>query len=222
MFWQRFKVVLRPIYAAPLRRWRRKRRLKREQDRIRSEVRRAMQSERAVKIIVGAGQTHFQGWISTDMPAFDARDSDHWRDMFPAASIDRILAEHVFEHLTTEELAEFLDIAGLHLTPGGRIRIAVPDSYHPNPDYIRSVQPGGIGIGASDHKVLYTCDLIGNLMREQDFQFELLEYFDATGQFHQSAWSADDGFVGRSAKHDLRNAGGQLNYTSLIVDCWRQ
>ena len=156
------------------------------------------------------------------MPAFDVRNRDHWRELFPPASIDRMLAEHVFEHLTTDELAGFLDIAASYLAPGGRIRIAVPDGFHPNADYLRSVQPGGVGVGANDHKVLYTCDQIGAVMRKQGYQFELLEYFDAAGQFHQNAWSADDGFVGRSADHDERNAGGQLNYTSLIVDCWRQ
>ena len=216
------KRLLRPLYAPLLRHWRRKRRRLDEQRRIRDAVRRALQSESAVKIIIGAGQTRYKGWIATDMPAFDVRNSDHWRALFPPESIDRLLAEHVFEHLTSDELARFLGSAGQYLARGGRVRIAVPDGYHPSADYINSVRPGGIGVGAGDHKMLYTCDLIGEVMRKQDYQFELLEYFDAAGQFHQSEWSAADGFVGRSADHDARNADGQLNYTSLIVDCWRQ
>ena len=218
----RFKRLLRPIYAPLLRALRRRQQLARDQGRVRDEVRRALQSDNPVKIIMGAGQTRFEGWIATDMPAFDVRNSDHWRALFPPASIDRMLAEHVFEHLSTAELARFLHTAADYLSPGGRVRIAVPDGYHPNADYIKSVRPGGIGVGASDHKVLYTCDLIGELMRKQAYQFELLEYFDAEGQFHQREWSAEDGFVGRSADHDARNADGRLNYTSLIVDCWRQ
>jgi len=213
---------MRPIYAPLLRALRRRQQLARDQGRVRDEVRRALQSGSPVKIIIGAGQTQFEGWIATDMPAFDVRNSDHWRALFPPASIDRMLAEHVFEHLSTAELARFLHTAADYLSPGGRVRIAVPDGFHPNAEYIQNVQPGGIGVGASDHKVLYTCDLLGGLMREQGYQFELLEYFDAEGQFHQVEWSADDGFVGRSAEHDARNAGGQLHYTSLIVDCWRQ
>lgn len=175
-----------------------------------------------MKIIIGAGQTQMEGWIATDVPAFDARDGEHWGKLFPPASIDRMLAEHVFEHLTRAELAAFLDIAPQYLAPGGRVRIAVPDGYHPDSEYIKSVKPGGIGVGADDHKMLYTCDSISQLMREQGYQFELLEYFDADGQFHQSVWSADDGFVSRSADHDGRNADGRLSYTSLIVDCWPQ
>lgn len=213
---------VRPLYAPLLRGLRRRQHLLREQRRIHDAVRRAMQSASPVNIVIGAGQTRLEDWISTDVPAFDVRRSDHWRKLFPPASIDRMLAEHVFEHLTSDELARFLETAGQYLAPGGRVRIAVPDGYHPSADYINSVRPGGIGVGAGDHKMLYTCDLIGELMRKQDYQFELLEYFDAAGQFHQSGWSAHDGFVSRSADHDARNADGQLNYTSLIVDCWRQ
>jgi len=216
------KRLLRPLYAPLLRRLRRGKDLRREQDRIRAEVRRALESASALNIIIGAGQTRREGWIATDVPAFDVRDRDHWRRLFPQASIDRMLAEHVFEHLISDELASFLVIAGHYLAPGGRIRIAVPDGCHPNVDYIESVKPGGTGIGAGDHKVLYTCDMIGDLMRAQGYRFELLEYFDAAGQFHQREWNAADGYIGRSADHDARNAGGQLNYTSLIVDCWRQ
>ncbi len=205
-----------------LRASRRRQQLARDQSRIRDEVRQALQSDRPVKIIIGAGQTRFEGWIATDMPAFDVRIRDHWRALFPPAAIDRLLAEHVFEHLSTAELARFLHTAADYLSPRGRVRIAVPDGYHPDADYINSVRPGGSGVGASDHKVLYTCDQIGELMREQGYQFEMLEYFDAEGHFHQREWSAEDGFVGRTADHDARNTDGRLTYTSLIVDCWRQ
>ena len=215
------KPLLRPLYAPALRQWRRKRQQMRAQGRIRDEVRRALCEGRPVKVIVGAGQTRYAGWIPTDMPAFDLRSNAHWRQLFPAASIDRLLAEHVFEHLTVDELSKFLNAASQRLAPGGRVRIAVPDGYHPDSEYIKSVRPGGIGLGAGDHKVLYTCDLISDVMRRQGYKHQLLEYFDREGQFHRMAWSADDGFVSRSADHDPRNAAGQLSYTSLIVDCWR-
>ena len=38
--------------------------------------------------------------------------------------------------------------------------------------------------------------------------------------FQQREWRVEDGFIGRSAAHDGRNADGQLRFTSLIVDCW--
>jgi len=216
------KRLLRPLYAPPVRYWRRRRQLFSERRRIRDAVRLKLQSGHAVKIIIGAGQTSLEGWIATDVPAFDIRKRDHWQSLFPPAAIDRMLAEHVFEHLTREELSKFMDTAREFLAPGGRVRIAVPDGCHPDADYIRSVEPGGTGVGASDHKTLYTFDLIGELLQEQGYRHELLEYFDEDGQFHQRDWSKDDGFVGRSADHDERNADGRLSYTSLIVDCWPQ
>lgn len=214
------KRLLRPFYAPILRYWRRRRQLLSERRRIRDAVRRELQSGRAVKIILGAGQTRLEGWIATDVPAFDVRRRDHWRALFPAAAIDSMLAEHVFEHLTHEELSKFLDVAREFLAAGGRIRIAVPDGCHPDADYINSVKPGGTGVGAGDHKSLYTFELIGELLQEQGYRHELLEYFDQAGQFHQRDWSAEEGLVSRSADHDERNADGRLNYTSLIVDCW--
>ena len=216
------KRLLRPLYAPLLRSWRNRRQLVSERRRIRGAVRRNLQSERAVKIIIGAGRTRYEGWIATDAPALDVRKRNHWRALFPPAAIDRILAEHVFEHLTREELSTFLKIASEFLAPGGRVRIAVPDGYHSDADYIKSVQPGGTGVGAGDHRVLYTFELLGDLMQMQGYQFEFLEYFDAAGRFHQREWNARDGFISRSADHDERNADGRLHYTSLIVDCWPQ
>lgn len=214
------KQLLRPIYAPLVSRYRRGQAMRLEQRRIRAEVRQAVDGGRQVRILVGAGQTRFSGWIATDTPAFDVREPEHWALLFPPESIDRMLAEHVFEHLTMAEFGGFLTSAKQYLSASGRVRIAVPDGNHPNQAYIESVRPGGSGEGADDHKALYTSALISALLREQGYQFALLEYFDEAGQFHQRTWSADDGFVGRSADHDRRNRDGQLNYTSLIVDCW--
>ena len=214
------KRFLRPIYAPILRRFRRGQALRRDQSRIREEVLRTRGGGRPVKIIIGAGQTLYDGWIATDVPAFDVRTREDWERLFPPQSIDRLLAEHVFEHLTVAEFAEFLVCARKHLSASGRIRIAVPDGHHPDSDYIERVRPGGSGLGAYDHKVLYTSDLMADLLRGQGYQYELLEYFDAGGRFHRRPWNAEDGYVGRSADHDRRNKDGQLRFTSLIIDCW--
>lgn len=215
------KRLLRPFYAPFLRRYRRERALRRDQARICEMVRQSLASGRVLKVIIGAGQTCYDGWVATDVPAFDVLNREHWALLFPPNSIDRMLAEHVFEHLTTADFAIFLAVARDYLAPGGRIRIAVPDGNHPDGAYIARVRPGGTGIGAADHKVLYTGASMTELMREQGFQYELLEYFNESGQFHKQPWNRDDGFVGRSADHDPRNRDGRLGHTSLIVDCWR-
>lgn len=216
----RLKRFLQPVYAPPLRRVRIWSRARAEQRRIRAEVINARRQGLPVKIIIGAGQTRYSGWIATDIPAFDIRREGHWRRLFPRAGIDRMLAEHVFEHLTAAQLSDFLAVARDYLAHDGRIRIAVPDGNHPSPDYINSVRPGGSGVGAQDHKMLYTREIIGGLLAAQGYDFALLESFDAQGAFHSQPWSADDGFVSRSAAHDQRNSDGVLRYTSLIVDCW--
>ncbi len=214
------KRMLRPLYAPLVRAYRRRAALRQARTAIRTQVEEMRGSGQALKVIIGAGSTRYEGWIATDIPAFDILKHEHWARLFQPNSIDRMLAEHVFEHLTAEQFQDVLRIARIYLADGGRIRIAVPDGYHPNPDYIQHVRPGGLGEGADDHKVLYTCDLMGDLLAAQGYDVQLLEYYDAAGEFHHRAWQAADGFVRRSAWHDSRNAVGQLVYTSLIVDCW--
>ena len=215
-----FKRLLQPVYAKPLRALRLWKGFRAEQRRIHAEVLQARQAGQPVKIIIGAGQTHFPGWIATDIPAFDIRRPPHWRRLFPPASINNLLAEHVFEHLTSAQFSDFLATARDFLAIDGRIRIAVPDGNHPSSGYIKQVRPGGSGAGADDHKVLYTQASLCQLISGQGYAYALLEYFAADGVFHSQPWSAEAGFVSRSAAHDERNRDGALRYTSLLVDCW--
>lgn len=196
-------------------------RLRAAQKRVRSEVAETMRAGRPVKVIVGAATTAFEGWIATDRPVLDILEPAHWSAIFSANSIDRVLAEHVFEHLTPEQLQQFLGIARSYLAPGGRIRIAVPDGFHPDPGYIDHVRPGGSGPGADDHKLLYTAERMTATIAAAGYRHELLEYFDATGAFHAREWQATDGMIRRSLRHDRRNTPAQPHaYTSLIVDAW--
>ena len=214
------KPLLRPLYAPLVSQLRRRRTVQRERLRIRQAVDQALAQDLSVKVIIGAGQTRYSGWIATDMPAFDVLAAADWARLFPPASVDRMLAEHVFEHVSVADFSRFLRIARQYLAPNGRVRIAVPDGCHPDSDYIERVRPGGTGIGADDHQVLYTCESMGEALRAGGYQFELLEYFDAAGRFHRRDWRAEDGFVMRSALSDRRNSNGELKFTSLIIDCW--
>ena len=71
-------------------------------------------------------------------------------------SISNILAEHVFEHLDFQQGVIAINNCYEYLEVGGSIRIAVPDGNFPNEDYIKYVKPNGTGLGAMDHKILYT------------------------------------------------------------------
>ena len=156
----------------------------------------------------------------TNLPVLDALSQKDWAKIFPSGSLDRVLAEHVIEHWYEQELRLFLGLVRPFLSPLGRLRLAVPDGFHPSPSYIDYVKPGGYGCGSDDHKVLYNCHTITRILEEEGYDYTLLEYFDEQGQFHISAWQVSDGFVERSAHHDSRNRDHPLSYTSLIVDTW--
>jgi predicted SAM-dependent methyltransferase len=162
----------------------------------------------------------FEDWLITDFGSLNALDSREWEILFPPQSIDRILAEHVIEHWTPEQFRVFLKIVSRFLTITGRIRIAVPDGFHPDAGYLEAVKPGGTGPGSEDHKVLYNASSLGSLLTESGWNHALLEYFDRSGEFHYLPWDQKDGFVSRSSRNDPRNRAGDLQYTSLIVDIY--
>jgi predicted SAM-dependent methyltransferase len=185
---------------------------------LRQKVKTLKRQGKPIKIVVGAASTAYPDWLSTDLPTLDALDSAQWNYIFPRGSIEKILAEHVVEHWAETEFRLFLRTVRPFLSKGGYVRIAVPDGYHPDPSYIDYVKPGGTGIGADDHKVLYNYISISRVLAEEQYDFDPLEYFDEKGIFHQSPWKAEDGFVARSADFDSRNKEKPLSYTSLIVD----
>lgn len=170
------------------------------------------------RVVVGASGIFEPGWIPTDIDVLDLLKLADWQRLFAPDSIDAILGEHVWEHLSPPEGA----VAAAHcyrfLKPGGYLRVAVPDGFHPDPHYIEWVRPGGSGVGADDHKVLYNFKSFSQLFEGAGFQVRLLEYFDEQGQFHASDWAPAAGMIHRSQRFDDRNQQGTLAYTSLILD----
>jgi predicted SAM-dependent methyltransferase len=171
-----------------------------------------------LRIVVGAGGAVQGGWTKTERAYLDLLDPKGWEKYFRAETIDAILAEHVWEHLTLEQGLIAARTCRRFLKRGGYLRIAVPDGNQPDRDYIEHVRPGGSGPGADDHKVLYDEALLAQTISPAGFSIEPLEYFDKSGHFVANNWSADDGMIRRSARYDERNRGGKLNYTSLIID----
>ena len=58
-----------------------------------------MASQARVRIIVGAGDDGYEGWIATNKDRLDLLRDDDWAYLFQSKLIDAILAEHVWEHL---------------------------------------------------------------------------------------------------------------------------
>jgi predicted SAM-dependent methyltransferase len=60
-------------------------------------------------------------------------EEDTWKFFFQESSLDAILAEHVWEHLSLNEASIAAKNCFKYLKHGGYVRVAVPDGYHPSP-----------------------------------------------------------------------------------------
>jgi predicted SAM-dependent methyltransferase len=174
--------------------------------------------QNAKKIIIGSGGIYQRGWLATDRAILDVVDKNSFLKYWKPGSRLAFFSEHVWEHLTEYEAEEANLNCFEFLRSGGRLRIAVPDGYHTNKDYIEHVRPGGCGPGADDHKMLYNYKLLASKLKKAGFQIQLLEYWDENAVFHFKDWDPKHGYVRRSRRFDNRNKDGNLNYTSLIID----
>lgn len=179
---------------------------------------RALTRERIRRIVIGSGGIESEGWVSTDQDILNLLHESAWASLLQTESLDAILAEHVWEHLSPDEAIAAGKTCFRYLKPGGRLRVAVPDGLHPDPVYVERVRPGGSGPGADDHKVLYTYAAFRDLFEEIGFDVVLYEYFDESGRFHFRDWDAADGLIRRSKRYDPRNSGDRLAYTSIVLD----
>lgn len=173
-----------------------------------------------MKIVVGAQFTKYHGWISLQKSELDIRDERSWARMFQPNSLEAVLAEHVLEHLTFPEAVAAVRNCFKYLKPNGYFRIAVPDGFHPEPNYIVWVRPV-TGWNGLDHKFLFNYENLSNLLFDTGFVVRLLEWYDEQGTFHKQQWSNDDGVISRSANTLWSKFLGivvNAEYTSLIVD----
>jgi predicted SAM-dependent methyltransferase len=183
----------------------------------RSALRRAARRN-PCRIVIGARGSGQPGWTATECGVLNPADPGHWASYFRLDSIDALLAEHVWEHLSLEEGIEAARICYDFLKPGGYLRVAVPDGNHPNRDYIEWVKPDGAGPDSKDHKMLFDYRTFIRLFETAGFIVKPLEYFDEFGNFYYCNWRPQDGFIQRSRRFDQRNSRGQLIYTSIILD----
>ena len=178
-------------------------------------LRNRMNSVQPLHVILGAGSSCYEGWHSTDRHILDITSASDWKRLFRPASIDRLLAEHVLEHLSEPECRVALQESFRYLKAGGVFRIAVPDGYRRDPVYQEEIGPPKDG-----HQTLFTIDTLLPLLKDCGFQTTALEFFDAKEQFHHYPWDPNDGYVQRSYRFDQQEdfKRGGLYYTSLIVD----
>jgi predicted SAM-dependent methyltransferase len=177
--------------------------------------------EQPLKIIIGAGQQSYEGWIATHKEQLDLLRREDWEQSFGTRRVDALLCEHVWEHLTEAEGRFAAALCYEFLKPGGYLRCAVPDAHFPDEEYQRTVQVGGPGPpehSAADHKIVYGYRLFADVFAGAGFAVDLLEYCDEQGRFHYNQWSPEAGPIYRSLLSDHRNREGKLGFVSLIVD----
>ena len=174
-----------------------------------------------LRIIIGAGQQNWPGWIATQGDELNLLQRDQWNETFGERRVDAFLCEHVWEHLTEQEGRAAARLCYDFLKPHGYIRCAVPDAYFRNEAYQHAVQVGGPGPAdhpAADHKLVYDYKLFINIFTDAGFAVDLLEYCDESGRFHFNYWNPADGPIFRSLRSDPRNQDGTLGFVSLILD----
>jgi predicted SAM-dependent methyltransferase len=174
-----------------------------------------------LRIVVGAGEQRWKGWIPTQRDELDLLRPEDWEASFHSRAVDAFLCEHVWEHLTEAEGRAAARLCFQYLKPGGYIRCAVPDANFPDPEYQKKVQVGGPGPKdhpAADHKIVYDYHLFTDVFTSAGFGVDLLEYCDEQGRFHYHQWSLEEGPVYRSLLLDRRNQTGMIASVSLILD----
>jgi predicted SAM-dependent methyltransferase len=176
-----------------------------------------------IKLIVGASYIQFKGWVCTDIQHLNIVSEKDWNYLLKGKKVSNILSEHVWEHIALEDARTANQLCFRFLESKGKMRIAVPDGYFPDEEYIEYVRPGGSGPGCDDHKVLYNYQLMRKELQQAGFKIDLLEYWDEHGQFHYKDWSPDEGgMIRRSSRFDPGNVNGKLKYTSLIIDAIKE
>jgi predicted SAM-dependent methyltransferase len=184
-----------------------------------SRLRRQIRAASPLNVVIGGGERDYAGWIKTDRDLLDITRPLDWQALFRPDSIDRLLCEHVLEHLSDEECRAALSECYKHIKPGGLFRAAVPDGYRRDAAYVAEVAPPNAG-----HKQLFTVDTFVPLLESAGFRATPLEYFDAAEEFHARDWDERDGTIFRSARFDTQEEfrRGPLCYTSVVVDARKQ
>ena len=167
-----------------------------------------------LRIVIGSSGVFEPGWIPTNSDQLNLLHQESWDLYFRHESIEALLAEHVWEHLTVAEGKTAAAICYRYLKHGGYLRIAVPDGLFPCAQYQEYIGVGGKGGGGEigGHKVVYTYRTLSETLESAGFTVTLLEYHDELGNLHLNEWRPEDGMIHRSRRFDSRGA------VSIVAD----
>lgn len=180
-----------------------------------------------VNLILGAALTSQDDWISTNEEWLDISNRKDWFRLFKnQKKVNKAVAEHVFEHLTKDEMRKSLGLIYLHLVENGTLRIAVPDGNHPDPLYRKHTGINGIGADASDHKQFITFEFLEEELKKAGFKCKLIQGYTKEGNLINNDFSTKNGFIMRSRNKSykkINKLGWEFpdSNTSLIVDAFK-
>jgi predicted SAM-dependent methyltransferase len=184
---------------------------------LREETLRRQLRETPRRIVIGASGVFEPGWTPTDAREFDLLRPETWERFVEPESIDCLMAEHVWEHLTLEQGRTAARTCHRFLKPGGYLRVAVPDGLFPSAEFQEYIKVGGKAGGGvvGGHLIVYTYATLRDVFESAGFQTTLLEYHDEAGQFHYQEWDPEMGKIHRSKCFDDRGP------ISIILDAYK-
>jgi predicted SAM-dependent methyltransferase len=181
-------------------------------------LRRQIESRDRIRLAIGSESHCTEDWIPAERDQIDLVNPASWSCFFQKSSVDAILAEHVWEHLSEQDGKTAARNCFQFLRPGGYLRVAVPDGFHPSQQCQELRRQGGSEIGSGGHGSLYNHHSFAESFLQVGFQVQLIEFFDQEGVFHSNHWDVSKGMVKRSLLFDERNIDQPFAYTSLVLD----
>jgi predicted SAM-dependent methyltransferase len=181
---------------------------------LRDETLRRRLLETPRRIVIGASGVFEPGWTPTDVRELDLLRPETWERYVQPASVDALMAEHVWEHLTLEQGKIAARTCHRFLKPGGYVRVAVPDGLFPSAEFQEYIKIGGKAGGGviGGHLIVYTYHALREVFESAGFETTLLEYHNEAGQLHYREWDPAQGKIHRSKRFDERGA------ISIILD----
>jgi predicted SAM-dependent methyltransferase len=181
-------------------------------------LRRQIESHDRLRLAVGSESHCRDGWIPTGRDQLDLANPTSWSRFFQKSSVDAILAEHVWEHLSEPDGKIAARNCFQFLRPGGYLRVAVADEFHPAQQSQSHRRSRGTESTPSAHCVFYNHQSLAEAFSAVGFNVRLIEYFDRDGAFHSKHWDVSKGLVQRTLLFDERNLNQPYAYTSLVLD----